>query len=138
MIYIKRRFHFSSSHRLYDPELNDEENFKIYGKCSSPNGHGHNYVMDVTVAGEVDKNTGFVMDLSALKKIVEELIISKVDHKNLNVDVDFMTGVLPSAENIAVKFWQQIEDKINSRKQKLYSVKIKETVNNSVEYRGEK
>jgi len=134
--YITRRFHFSASHRVFNPSLSDEENFMKFGKCSNPNGHGHNYIMDITVAGDVDAETGFVMDLSVLKQIVEEEIISKVDHKNLNIDVDFMRGVLPSTENIAIKIWDQVEQKINSPKRKLYSVKIKETVNNSVEYRG--
>jgi 6-pyruvoyltetrahydropterin/6-carboxytetrahydropterin synthase len=134
--YITRRFHFSASHRVYNPALSNEENFRLYGKCSNPGGHGHNYVMDITVAGEVDSKTGFVMDLTELKKIVEDAIITKVDHKNLNVDVDFMSGVLPSTENIAVKFWEQIEEKINGPKRNLSSVKIKETVNNSVEYKG--
>ena len=137
MIYITRRFHFSASHRVYNPSLSDEENYKVYGKCSNPNGHGHNYIMDVTVAGEIDPATGFVMDLTQLKKIVEEKIIRKVDHRNLNIDVDFMRGVLPSTENVALKFWQQIENEINNNGRKLYSVKIRETVNNSVEYRGE-
>jgi len=135
-MYITRKFHFSASHRVYNPVLSDEENFKIYGKCSNPNGHGHNYVMDVTVGGEVDELTGFVMDLTELKFTVEEEIIKKVDHKNLNIDVDFMNGVLPSTENIAMKFWDQIEGKINTDHIKLYSIKISETVNNSVEYRG--
>lgn len=138
MIYITRRFHFSASHRVYNPGLSDDENFKIYGKCSNPNGHGHNYIMDITVAGEVDNSTGFVMDLTELKRITEEEIISKVDHRNLNADVDFMQGILPTTENVAIKFWEQIENKINVGNRKLYSVKIRETVNNSVEYRGNK
>ncbi|MCI0450407.1 MAG: 6-carboxytetrahydropterin synthase [Chlorobi bacterium] len=138
MVYITRRFNFSASHRVYNPSLSDEENFKIYGKCSNPNGHGHNYIMDVTVAGEVDSKTGFVMDLSELKGIVTSSIIKKVDHRNLNTDVDFMNGVLPSTENIAIKFWEQIEKKINTDKRKLHSIKIQETVNNSVEYNGKK
>jgi len=133
---ITRRFHFSSSHRVYNPAWSDDENLKVFGKCSNPNGHGHNYIMDVTVSGEVAEQTAFVMDLTELKLIVEEHIIKKVDHKNLNVDVDFMNGVLPSTENIAVKFWEQIEGKINSGSRKLYSIKISETVNNSAEYRG--
>lgn len=135
---ITRRFHFSASHRVYNPALNDEENFRVYGKCSNPNGHGHNYVMDVTVAGEVDPETGFVMDLSEIKRLVEEEIIEKVDHKNLNIDVDFMKGTLPSTENIAMKFWQQIETKINAPGRELYSIMLQETVNNSVTYMGKK
>jgi 6-pyruvoyltetrahydropterin/6-carboxytetrahydropterin synthase len=136
MVFITRRFHFSASHRVFNPQLSDEENFKIYGKCSNPNGHGHNYVMDITVSGDVDESTGFVMDLTVLKNLVQDEIINKVDHKNLNSDVEFMKGVLPSTENIARKFWQQIESKINNSKRKLYSIKLQETVNNSVEYRG--
>lgn len=136
MIFINRKFHFSASHRVFNPSLSDEENYKIYGKCSNPNGHGHNYIMDITVAGEIDPAIGFVMDLTELKHLVEKEIIVKVDHKNLNIDVDFMKGVLPSAENIAVKFWEQVESKISNSKRKLFSIKIQETVNNSVEYRG--
>lgn len=92
--------------------------------------------MDVTVAGEVDPQVGYVMDLTELKLLVEKIIINKVDHKNLNLDVDFMKGVLPSTENIAVSFWNQIEGIINSPGRKLYSIKIRETINNSVEYKG--
>lgn len=136
MIYITRRFNFSASHRVYNPAISDEENFNIYGKCSYPNGHGHNYVMDVTVEGEIDPEIGFVMDLTELKSIVNNCIIEKVDHRNLNTDVDFMKGVLPSTENIAIKFWEQIENKINTDKRKLHSIKIQETINNSVEYTG--
>ena len=116
--------------------LSDEDNLKKYGKCSNPNGHGHNYEMDVTVAGEIDPAIGYVMDLTELKLLVEKIIIEKVDHKNLNLDVDFMKGVLPSTENIALSFWNQIEGKINSNGRKLYSIKVRETVNNSVEYKG--
>ena len=135
-MFITRKFHFSASHRVFDPKLSNEENFRIYGKCSNPNGHGHNYVMNITVAGDINPETGFVMDLTELKDLVEKEIISKVDHKNLNIDVDFMKGILPSTENVAVKFWEQIENKINASNRKLYSIRIGETVNNSVEYRG--
>ncbi len=136
MIYITRRFHFSASHRMYKPELNDEENFKLYGKCSNPNGHGHNYLLEVTVAGEPDSDIGYVMDLKKLKEIVDDELIEKVDHKNLNIDVEFMKGVIPTSENIAIKFWEQLESKINNNHRKLYSVKLFETENNFVEYRG--
>lgn len=136
MLYITRKFHFSASHRVYNPALSDEENLKIYGKCSNPNGHGHNYEMDVTVSGDIDPELGYVMDLTQLKILVEKEIIDKVDHKNLNLDVDFMESVLPSTENIAVTFWNQIESKINAKNRKLYSIRIRETINNSIEYRG--
>jgi 6-pyruvoyltetrahydropterin/6-carboxytetrahydropterin synthase len=92
--------------------------------------------MNITVAGDINTETGFVMDLTELKDLVEKEIISKVDHKNLNIDVDFLKGILPSTENVAVKFWEQIENKINASNRKLYSIRIGETVNNSVEYRG--
>lgn len=136
MVYITRKFHFSASHRMYKPELNDEENFKLYGKCSNPNGHGHNYVLEVTVAGEPHSEIGYVMDLKKLKEIVEDILIEKVDHKNLNVDVDFMRGLVPTTENIVIRFWEQLENKINNNHRKLYSLKLFETENNVVEYRG--
>lgn len=136
MIYITRKFHFSASHRLYKEGLTDEENEKIYGKCSNPNGHGHNYNLEITVAGKKDSFTGFVMDLKELKEIVNTELIDKVDHKNFNIDVGFMKGIIPSTENIAVKFWEILENKINNSERKLSSLKLFETENNFVEYRG--
>jgi 6-pyruvoyltetrahydropterin/6-carboxytetrahydropterin synthase len=136
VIYITRKFHFSASHRLYKEELSDEENYKLYGKCSNPNGHGHNYILEITIEGEINKNTGYVMDLSQVKDIVEKNIIQKTDHKNLNTDVDFMQGIIPSAENIAAAIWKELYDKFNFGNCRLYSVRIKETENNSAEYRG--
>lgn len=121
---------------MYKPELSDEENFKLYGLCSNPNGHGHNYVLKVTVTGEADPGLGYVMDLKELKKIVDDTVIQKVDHKNFNVDVDFMKGVIPTSENIVLKIWEQLENKINNNNRKLYSLKLFETENNMVEYRG--
>jgi 6-pyruvoyltetrahydropterin/6-carboxytetrahydropterin synthase len=136
MVYITKKFSFSASHRMFKPELSDEENFRLYGMCSNPNGHGHNYTLEVTVAGEPDDNIGYVMDLKELKEIVKRIIIEKVDHKNLNVDVDFMQGVIPTSENIVMQFWKQLESKINNSRRKLYSLKLFETENNSVEYKG--
>ena len=136
MVYITRRFHFSASHRVFNPAFGDEKNYEVYGKCSNPSGHGHNYVVDVTVAGDVDPDIGFVMDLTELKHLVENQIIEKVDHHNMNTDVDFMKDVIPSTENIAIKFWEQIAPSINNNKRKLYSIRIQETVNNTVEYKG--
>jgi 6-pyruvoyltetrahydropterin/6-carboxytetrahydropterin synthase len=136
MVYITRKFHFSASHRIFKPKLSDEENFNLYGKCSNPSGHGHNYVLEVTVAGEPDPDIGYVMDLRKIKEIVNEVIIEKVDHKNMNVDVDYMKDVIPTTENIVIKFWEQLEEKINNKNRKLYSLKLSETVNNSAEYRG--
>lgn len=134
MIYVTRREVFSSSHRLYNVNFSDEKNEKVFGNCSNLNGHGHNYVLEVVVAGQPDPDTGYVIDLKILKKIIRENVIAKVDHKNLNMDVDFMSGVIPSAENIAIGIWNQLESKISSGR--LYSVKLYETENNYVEYRG--
>lgn len=136
MVYITRKFHFSASHRMFKPELSDEENFKLYGKCSNPSGHGHNYILEVTVAGKPEQGIGYVMDLKKLKAIVDDALIEKVDHKNLNVDVDFLVNIIPTTENIVMKFWDQLESKLNNNNRKLYSLKLFETENNVVEYRG--
>lgn len=134
-IYITRRETFAAAHRLFKPELSDEENFKLFGKCSNPNWHGHNYTLEVVVAGEVNKDTGFVMDLQELKEIVKKNIIEKVDHKNLNLDTKFMKGIIPTSENIVLAIWNELNEKIS--KGKLYSVKLYETENNYFEYKGE-
>ena len=135
MIYVTRREIFSAAHRLFNPKYSDEENARIFGKCSNPNWHGHNYTLEVVVTGEVDTDTGFVMDLKELKEIVRANVISKVDHKNLNLDTDFMKGKIPTSENIVIAIWKELEDKIT--KGKLFSVKLYETENNYFEYKGE-
>ncbi|TDJ56955.1 MAG: 6-carboxytetrahydropterin synthase [Ignavibacteria bacterium] len=134
VVYITRRETFAAAHRLFKPELSDEENLKIFGKCSNPNWHGHNYTLEVIVAGEVDADTGFVMDLKDLKEIVRKNVITKVDHKNLNLDTDFMKGKIPTSENIVIAIWNELDDKIT--KGKLFSVKLYETENNYFEYKG--
>ena len=134
-MYITRRETFSAAHRLFKPGLSDEENLKLFGKCSNPNWHGHNYTLEVVVAGEVDPETGFVMDLKELKEIVRDNIISKVDHKNLNLDTDFMKGKIPTSENIVIAIWEELKNKIT--RGKLFSVKLFETENNYFEYKGE-
>lgn len=136
MLYVTRREVFSSAHRLHNEELSDEENFEIFGKCNSANGHGHNYVLEVVVAGNIDSKTGYVIDLKRLKNIIKDNIIKKVDHKNLNYDVDFLQGINPTTENVIVAFWKELENKIPNGK--LYSLKLYETENNYVEYKGEK
>lgn len=135
MVYVKRRETFSAAHRLYNPSYSDEKNFEIFGNCSNPNWHGHNYIMEVTVAGEPDPETGFVIDLKILKGIIHKYILSKVDHKNLNIETDFMKNIIPSAENIAKAIYKELKDKLPSGK--LYSVRLYETEKNIVEYRGE-
>jgi len=134
MILVTRREIFSSSHRLYNPNFSDEENERVFGKCSNLNGHGHNYTLEVVVAGEVDSQTGYVIDLKVLKEIIKENVTKKVDHKNLNLDVDFLKDKIPTVENIAIGIWNQLLNKIPSGK--LYSIKLYETENNYVEYKG--
>jgi len=134
MIYITRRLEFCASHRLYNPRFSDQENAEIFGLCNNPNGHGHNYVLEVTVKGDVAPDTGMVLDLKALKKLINREIIDKVDHKNLNVDVAFLKDVIPTAENIAIKFWELIEPKIENGV--LHELKLYESERNYVVYRG--
>jgi 6-pyruvoyltetrahydropterin/6-carboxytetrahydropterin synthase len=135
MVYITRRETFAAAHRLFKPGVSDDENYKMFGKCSHPNWHGHNYTLEVVVAGEVNPETGFVMDVKELKNIIHKYVIEKVDHKNLNLDTDFMRGIIPTSENICIAIWNQLKDKIPSGR--LYSVKLYETENNYFEYRGE-
>ena len=134
MIFVTRRETFSASHRLHNENWTDEKNEEVFGKCNNPNGHGHNYVLEVSVMGEIDNETGYVIDTKLLKWIIRKNIIEKVDHKHLNLDVDFLKGIIPTAENIAVAFWEQIFDKIPNGK--LFSIKIYETENNYFEYKG--
>lgn len=134
-VYLTRRETFSAAHRLFNPGLSDEDNFKMFGKCSNPNWHGHNYTLEITVKGEVNNETGFVIDIKNLKNIVHDFVISKVDHKNLNIDTEFMNGIIPTSENISIAIWNQLVNKIPGGK--LYSVKLYETENNYFEYKGE-
>ncbi|MDR3628676.1 MAG: 6-carboxytetrahydropterin synthase [Ignavibacteriaceae bacterium] len=135
MFFVTRREVFSAAHRLYNPKFSDEENERIFGKCSNPNWHGHNYTLEVVVTGEVNPDTGYVVDLKVLKEIIIKNVIQKVDHKNLNTETDFMTGIIPTAENVAAAIWKQLVDKIPGGR--LYAVKLYETENNYFEYRGE-
>lgn len=135
MIYLTRRETFSASHRLHNQELSDEMNQRTYGKCNNVYGHGHNYVLEVVVAGEVDPSTGYLIDLKELKDVIRENIINKVDHRHLNYDVEFMHGVIPTTENFTLAIWNQLKNKIRSGK--LHSIKLYETENNYVEYKGE-
>lgn len=135
MIYITRREVFSASHRLFNPNLTDEQNLEVYGKCSNSNGHGHNYILEVVVKGEIVPETGYLIDLKDLKQIIIENVTSKLDHSNLNIDVDFLKGMIPTSENMVVAIWEQLKNKIP--RGELYSIKLYETENNYVEYRGE-
>jgi 6-pyruvoyltetrahydropterin/6-carboxytetrahydropterin synthase len=133
---ITRKERFSAAHRLFRPEFSDEENFRIFGKCSNPNWHGHNYTLWVTVKGEVSEETGFVTDLKELSRLINEQVIRKVDHHNLNMEVDFMRGKLASTENLAIGIWDQLFEPVRELGGSLYSVKVEETDNNMAEYFG--
>ncbi len=131
---VTRRLKFNAAHRVHNPALSDEENRRTFGKCNNPHGHGHNYTLDVSVAGEVDPNTGYVFDLSRLKDLVTREVVDLVDHHNLNVDVSFMHDVIPTAENMIVQMWRILEGKI--RPGRLVRLVLWETENNYVEYNG--
>lgn len=137
MVFVTRKTHFNAAHRLHNPAKSDEWNRKTFGKCNHPNWHGHNYVMEVTVAGKPDPETGFIIDLSNLKNIIEEKIIEPCDHRNLNLDVSFLDGIIPSTENLVKAFFEELKhnvEKVSSEGSVLYSVKLYETDRNSAEY----
>lgn len=134
MLYITRREHFSSSHKLENPSLPAEKNELLYGKCYGF--HGHNYFIEVTLKGTPDKLSGYVMDLKLLKQIINEEIIEKVDHKFLN-ELKMFEGIIPTTENMVIKFWEILEPKIRSNNASLHSIKLYETEKNFVEYTAE-
>ncbi len=131
---VTRRLRFNAAHRVYNPSLSDEENAATFGKCNNPNWHGHNYTLDVSVDGEIDDRTGYVVDLSRLRDIVERKVIDLVDHRNFNLDVKFMDGVIPTSENIVVAFWKILEPAVKPAS--LRRLVLWETENNYVEYSG--
>ncbi|MEI6523103.1 MAG: 6-carboxytetrahydropterin synthase [Bacteroidota bacterium] len=136
MIYITRKEHFNAAHKLFRAEWSNEKNEKVFGKCSNPNWHGHNYDLFVTVKGEINPETGFLVDLKLLSKIIKEKVIEKLDHRNINLEVDFMQGKMASTEVLAIGIWNEIANEINELGCKLHSIKLFETENNFVEYFG--
>ena len=132
---VTRRVRFNAAHRVHNPELSESENSRLFGKCNNPNWHGHNYTLDVSVEGAIDEKTGYVCDLSQLKKIVEREIVDIVDHKNFNLDVGFMRDVIPTSENIIVAFWKILAPQVKPGK--LSRLVLWETENNYVEYDGQ-
>jgi len=134
MVYLTRKEYFCASHRLFNPAFSDEENLRIYGKCAYANGHGHNYEIEITVIGEPDPSTGMILDLKILSDIIKKEITDKVDHRHLNFDVDFLKGIIPTAENLAIAFWNILQPKLPVGK--LYAFRVYETPNNFAEYRG--
>lgn len=134
MVYLTRRTTFSAAHRLWSEALSEEENRTIYDKCANPNGHGHNYTLEVTVRGEPDPRTGMVMNLAEVKRIIEEQVVRWVDHKHLNYDVPWLEGIIPTTEMLVIAFWKRLEGGLP--KGLLYEVKLQETEHNVATYRG--
>jgi 6-pyruvoyltetrahydropterin/6-carboxytetrahydropterin synthase len=138
MIYVTRKEHFNAAHKLARPEWSDEKNEEVFGKCANVNWHGHNFELIVTVKGEPDPDTGFVMDLKLLSKIINQLVIYKLDHKNLNLDVDFLHGKLASCEILVVEIWKILAPAIEEARPGalLHSIRLYETPKNFVDYYG--
>ena len=132
---VTRRLQFNAAHRVHNPALSDAENQRLFGKCNNPNGHGHNYTLDVSVRGPIDARTGYVIDLGTLKALVTKHVVDYIDHHNLNLDVPFMRGVIPTSENIIVAIWQELHPVVQPGR--LVRLVLWETPNNYVEYSGE-
>lgn len=135
-VFITRKERFNAAHRLFRPEYSDEQNLKVFGKCSNPNWHGHNYTLHVTVKGEVGPDTGFVVNLKDLSHVINEKVILPLDHRNINLEVPFMSGKLASTENLAIAIWQELEPEITAMGATLHCVRVEETENNMAEYFG--
>ncbi len=136
MVYLTRSEHFNAAHKLYNPNWSPEQNEAVFGKCANENWHGHNYELLVTVKGRPDPGTGFVFDVKRLSTIIKEHIIEKLDHRNLNLDVDFMRGKMCSTENLAIAIWEQLKPHLPESLQ-LHCIKLYETPRIYVEYFGE-
>lgn len=136
MIYITRKEHFNAAHKLFNPQWDEAKNKEVFGKCANKNWHGHNYELYVTVKGQINPDTGFVVNLKDLSDLIRQDVVEVLDHKNLNVDVKNMP-VMPSTENVAVFIWELLQHKISEMGATLHAVKLYETENNYVEYFGE-
>ncbi|MFN0033151.1 MAG: 6-pyruvoyl trahydropterin synthase family protein [Flavobacteriales bacterium] len=136
IVYVTRRERFNAAHKLWNPAWDEATNLERFGKCANPNWHGHNYELFVTVKGEPQPDTGYCIDLKSLSDVIEEHVLSKMDHRNLNLDVDFMQGKMTSCENVAIAIWEQLEHTVNAMGCQMHSVKLYETENNIVEYFG--
>lgn len=139
MIIVQRREHFNAAHKLYNPKWSEDKNKEVFGPCANQNWHGHNFELIVSVIGTPDPDTGFVYDMKKLSDLIKKNVVDKVDHKNLNLDVDFMEGKMGSCENLVIEFWKILEPLINKKENaKLYKIFLRETENNTVEYYGPK
>jgi 6-pyruvoyltetrahydropterin/6-carboxytetrahydropterin synthase len=137
MVYITRREHFNAAHKLFRPDWTEEQNLEYFGKCANPNWHGHNYSLYLTVKGEIDPQTGYCANLKDISTIMKTYVVDKLDHRNLNLDVDFLKGKMASTEVVAIEIWKQLESHINQLGCKMHCVKLVETENNFVEYYGD-
>ncbi len=135
IVTVTRRLRFNAAHRIHNPALSDDENRQLFGKCNNPNWHGHNYVLEVSVRGPVDERTGYVIDLGALRDVVEREVIGKTDHRNFNLDVDYMHGINPTTENVVVAMWSVLSPAVQPAR--LVRLRLWETENNYAEYEGE-
>ncbi len=135
MIYLTRTLEFSAAHRLQLPELDDAANAELFGECSNPHGHGHNYRLEVTIKGDIPSETGMLIDLKKMGEIIDTVIIQQVDHKHLNYDVPFLAGKNPTAENLAIAFWAELADAFPGAE--LDEIKLFETDRSIITYRGE-
>jgi 6-pyruvoyltetrahydropterin/6-carboxytetrahydropterin synthase len=136
MVFITRKEHFNAAHKLTRPDWSEEKNAEVFGKCANPNWHGHNYDLYVTVKGNVSPETGFILNLKELSTLIREEICDKLDHKNLNLDVDFLKGIMPSTENITIAIFNILKSKVITLGGELHCIKLYETENNYVEYFG--
>ena len=136
MVYLTRLEHFNAAHKLWNPGWTPEKNKEVFGKCANDNWHGHNYEVFVTVKGETMADTGFIFNAKRLSEIINELVCDKIDHKNLNIDVDFMKGKFTTAENLAIGIWEQLESVLKEEGATLHCVKLCETPRIYVEYFG--
>lgn len=135
VIFVTRKAHFNAAHKLFNPKWTVEENEQLFGKCANANWHGHNFDLYVTIKGRPSEDTGFVMDLKKLKYLIEDEVVVHLDHKNLNTDVPFLQGILPSVENVAIAIWERLEGKLPEGV-KLHKILLYETERNFVEYFG--
>jgi len=136
IIHITRRERFSAAHKLSRDDWDQDKNDDVFGKCANPYWHGHNYDLYVTVKGEIDPKTGFVVDLRELSDLIKEKVIQHVDHKNINLQTPWMEGKMASTENIAIGVWEQLADSILAMGAELHCIRLEETENNYVEYYG--
>jgi len=136
MIYITRKEHFNAAHKIKRDDWSEEKNIEVFGKCCNENWHGHNYDLFVTVKGEVNCDTGYVLNLKMLSNLIKKEVTIKLDHKNLNLDVDFMNGIMPSTENLAIEIWNILLPLVKNMGAEMHCVKLFETENNFVEYFG--